>query len=152
MSSTGTGSDRFVAVADTQGDPRWADPSVVTFVDGRWRLLGSRCRKCDSRFFPKAFSCANCLSSDLESAPLSTDGRVHVSAVANMTQPGFFAPARYGWVDLPSDGVRVFAHVLPVDGEDPDGREVDFVPAVVGGNDDGPVSSIAFRLRGAGPL
>jgi len=144
--------DEFIAVSALPGDPRWVDPTIVTFADGRWRLLGTRCRECDSRFFPRAFTCATCLSTDLEPMALSTDGRLHVSAIARATQPGFFAPARYGWVDLPSEGVRVFAHILPVGdaaGPDPDGHAVDFVPAVVGGDQDGPLCSIAFRTKGA---
>lgn len=130
-------------------DPRWVDDSVVTLVDGEWRLLGSRCRSCDARFFPRAFTCASCLARDLEPFPLSVDGRVHVSATAEATQPGFAAPARFAWVDLPADGVRVFAHLVPAGGPEPGrGEPVRFDPAVVGADGDGPLCSIAFRLEG----
>jgi uncharacterized OB-fold protein len=140
--------ERFAPAESLPVEPRWVDPSVVTSVHGRWRLLGTRCRACDARFFPKAFACANCLGTELESVALSTVGRLHVSAVATATQPGFFAPARYGWVNLPAEGIRVFAHILPVQGPDPDGQQVEFAPAVVGRDEDGPLCSIAFRANG----
>lgn len=139
---------RFQAVADVTGDLRWVDPTIVVLVDGTWRLLGSRCRACDSRFFPKAFACATCLKTDLEPVALSADGELHISADAEMTQPGFFAPARYAWVNLPSDGVRVFAHLVPASGPQPaTGSPVEFFPVVVGTDDNGPLCSIAFRTK-----
>jgi uncharacterized OB-fold protein len=136
----------FLPVEDLDGQPRFVDPSIVTLVDGSWRLLGTRCRACDSRFFPRAYSCAACLGDDLEPFPLSTAGEVQVSALAAATQPGFVAPARYAWVNLPADGVRVFTHLIPVDGaEPPPGTPARFCPVVVGGDDGGPFCAIAFR-------
>jgi uncharacterized OB-fold protein len=130
-------------------EPRWVDDSVVTRVDGRWRLLGSRCRACDARFFPRAYTCASCLARDLEPVPLSVHGVVHVSATAGATQPGFAAPARFAWVDLPAEGARVFAHLVPVGGPEPGrGERVVFDPVVVGSDGAGPLCSIAFRIEG----
>jgi uncharacterized OB-fold protein len=129
-------------------EPRWVDDTAVTQVDGRWRLLGSRCRGCDARFFPRAYTCAACLARDLEPYSLTTEGSVHVSATAAATQPGFAAPARFAWVDLPADGVRVFAHLVPAEGPEPGrGERVEFDPVVVGADADGPLCSIAFRLE-----
>ena len=148
MSETGTATDRFESVASLGSDPRWVDPTIVTRVDNGWRLLGSRCRDCDSRFFPKAFTCATCLKNDLEPFALSADGELHVSADAAATQPGFFAPARYAWVNLPREGVRIFAHLVPVAGPQPaPGTAVEFFPVVVGADADGPLCSIAFRTK-----
>lgn len=131
------------------GAPRWTDASIVSEFPAGWRLLGSRCRACEARYFPRAYTCAQCLSADLEPAELSGHGIVQVSAVAHATQPGFFSPARYAWVDLPSDGVRVFAHLVPADGPEPlRGTPVDFCPVVAGSDADGPFCSIGFRLKG----
>ncbi len=131
------------------GVPRWIDASIVSAAPDGWRLLGWRCRACEARFFPRAFTCAQCLSTDLEPVDLSPHGTVHVSAVANATQPGFLSPARYAWVDLPSDGIRVFAHLLPADGPEPArGTPVDFCPVVAGTDAEGPFCSIGFRVKG----
>lgn len=139
-------SDRFTPAGPRESAPRWVDDSIVIWSDGRWRLLGTRCRACDARFFPRAYTCAECLSTDLEPHPLSVEGELHVCAVAGATQPGFFAPALFAWVNLPVDGVRVFAHLVSDGDAEPErGTPVEFWPVVVGGDDDGPFCSIAFR-------
>ena len=137
----------FLPVGQASTLPRWVEPSVVTEHEGQWRLHGTRCRDCDSRFFPRAYSCATCMGTAVEDHVISPEGELHVSALARATQPGFHAPARYGWVNIPADGVRVFAHIVPADGPDPEaGVPVVFDPVIVGADDDGPFCSIAFRV------
>lgn len=138
---------KFLPISQSTLPPRWVQPAVVVERDGQWRMRGTRCRSCDSRYFPRAYTCAACLGDDLGDHELSIQGELHVSAVARATQPGFYAPARYGWVNIPVDGVRVFAHIVPADGEEPkSGAPVVFDPVVVGADDNGPFCSIAFRV------
>ena len=72
-------------------------------IDGdKPRLIGSRCRRCRSYFFPReSFACRNprCQASELEDVPLSTTGTLwsftdnHYAPPAPYVAPEPFVPA-----------------------------------------------------------
>jgi len=70
-------------------------------------LMGSRCRSCQTTFFPKRHLCLNCGKSDMDEVPLSRRGRLHSFTIARMTPPGSIIEAPYalGLVRLPEEVV-----------------------------------------------
>lgn len=72
------------------------------------RLLGSQCRSCGIRFFPKGVLCLNCQEDALEEIRLSRRGKLYSYATAQMPSLHFSPPYSVGYIDLPED-VRIFA-------------------------------------------
>ncbi|MBO0827222.1 MAG: OB-fold domain-containing protein [Streptosporangiales bacterium] len=86
------------------------EPVVLsTAEDGTPRLVGSRCRHCDARAFPRRTVCFGCLGSDLEDMPLSTSGRLYSYSTVRVSASRE-VPYTLGYVDLP-EGPRVLAHL-----------------------------------------
>ncbi|MBW2056648.1 MAG: Zn-ribbon domain-containing OB-fold protein [Deltaproteobacteria bacterium] len=79
-------------------------------------LLGSRCRRCGSVYFPRRAVCANCLGETMEEIPLSRRGRLYTYTIVRYPAPGLRAPYAVGYVDLP-EGVRVFSVLTGWDDE-----------------------------------
>ena len=74
-------------------------------------LLGKRCLDCERVFFPPRAICSHCaLDGRLVPHRMSSQGVIHASTVARVPSAmGHAAPYAYGYVDLPTDGVRIFA-------------------------------------------
>lgn len=74
-------------------------------------LTANRCKRCSKVFFPKKIFCPNCFEQgDLEDINLERRGIIYASTVVHIDSPaGIKAPYSYGYVDLPSDKVRIFA-------------------------------------------
>lgn len=85
-------------------------------ADGALRLVGTRCRQCGARFFPRRAVCARCLSPDTEVVPLSSRGTLYTYTVVYQSTPEFRTPYLLAYVDLP-EGVRLLA---PLEGLAPD--------------------------------
>lgn len=93
-------------------------------------LLASRCSKCGTTFFPQRTVCRYCLDdSGMENVALSRRGVVYASTVIGIGSPsGIKAPYAFGYVDIPVDGVRVFALFKDADPEHiAPGQEVELV-------------------------
>ena len=92
-------------------------------VDGeRPRLIGSRCRRCQSYFFPReSFACRNprCQATELEDVPLSTTGTLwsftdnHYAPPAPYVAPDPFQPYAIAAVELAEERMVVLGQVAP---------------------------------------
>jgi len=71
-------------------------------------LLGSRCKACGKIAFPSRAVCSNCFHEEMETLPLSTQGKIYTYTIIGYPPPGITAPYAIGYVDLP-EGVRVFS-------------------------------------------
>lgn len=97
-----------------------------TLDDGEPRLLGNRCTRCGSYFFPKASgSCRNpdCDGAELEEVPLSNRGTIwsfttnHYAPPAPYVAADPFKPFSIAAVELPEEKMVVLGQVA--DGVDP---------------------------------
>ena len=86
------------------------------------RLIGSRCRRCRSYFFPReAVACRNprCQASELEAVPLSTTGTLwsftdnHYAPPAPYVAPDPFQPYAIAAVELADEKMVVLGQVAP---------------------------------------
>lgn len=126
------------------------DASLVTEVDGRWQLKGSRCERCDTVTFPAQGSCPNCTGTDVAEQPLATSGTVWASTVQRFTPKtpylGAGGPAAeyaVGYVDV--GPVLVESRLVgPVD-EFPIGAGVALTFEALPAPDGGEVYNYAFR-------
>ncbi|MFC6234252.1 Zn-ribbon domain-containing OB-fold protein [Leucobacter soli] len=81
----------------------------IALTDAGHRLIGSCCRSCGGKNFPKRMACVDCGGIELEDAELAHEGRlyshttVHVSSIRE-------TPYRLGYIDL-TDGVRILAQL-----------------------------------------
>jgi uncharacterized OB-fold protein len=74
-------------------------------------LLGSRCRECQTTYFPPRQICPRCMKEGiLDSLPLSRRGALYTYTVIRQAPPRYPVPYAVGYVDLP-EGVRVFAQL-----------------------------------------
>jgi uncharacterized OB-fold protein len=93
-------------------------------------LLANRCMNCGKAFFPRRPLCPYCFEKGkMEEIRLDRRGIIYASTVVRIPSPvGIKAPYAYGYVDIPANGVRVFALFT---GDDPHsftpGREVELV-------------------------
>ncbi len=85
------------------------------------RLIGNRCKSCDSIFFPKVESCRNpyCKKTEpLEEVAFGSKGKLFTFTVnyfqppAPYHAPDPFVPYANGWIELP-EGVRVHTMIAP---------------------------------------
>ncbi|MBI5443106.1 MAG: VOC family protein [Deltaproteobacteria bacterium] len=75
-------------------------------------LIGGRCRKCGTRFFPKRLVCPECVEPEtMEETRLSGKGRFHGYTVLHLPLPGFPAPYGFGRLEL-DEGPTVTAMVI----------------------------------------
>ena len=94
-----------------EAEPRYLAPDLVTRdADGTPHLVGGRCCACGARSFPKALVCSGCLSEEVESVTLASEGTLYSFAAVHAAPPGWRLPYVLGYVDLP-DNVRVLAHI-----------------------------------------
>lgn len=106
--------------------------------DRYYRLIGSRCTKCGSEFFPPVYKCRKCGSEDIEDREMPKNGRILTYTQLHEPLPGFEAQAPFFLavvelenggkvltqiVDSPEESVRIGARVrattrrIRVDGE-----------------------------------
>lgn len=74
-------------------------------------LLGNRCTRCGRTFFPGRDLCPYCFDQgNMEEAELDKRGIIYACTVVYRNSPtGILAPYAYGCVEIPANGVRVFA-------------------------------------------
>jgi uncharacterized OB-fold protein len=77
---------------------------------GKGTLLGARCRQCGQIIFPKREACLNCLGNDLETVPLSRNGKLYTYTIVHMQSEHFTPPYAIGWIELP-EGVKIFSQI-----------------------------------------
>ena len=86
----------------------WTTPAAG---DEKPRLVGSRCNACGEVFFPKRDLgiCSNCQSTNLDSIPLSSKGKIYSYTVVMQRPPEYYkgdVPYAIGFVELP-EGIRI---------------------------------------------
>jgi uncharacterized OB-fold protein len=93
-----------------------------------YRLLGSRCKHCGSRFFPPRSICRKCLSTEIESLQLPDRGKLLTFTIIRNPPQGFeeFAPYIIGIVEL-DDGVRVLSQIDALEEELTEGLRLEAV-------------------------
>jgi uncharacterized OB-fold protein len=74
-------------------------------------LLGNRCSKCGKTFFPKRKLCPYCYNQgDMKNVTLERQGIIYACTLVHTDSPaGIKAPYAYGYVELPTNRLRVFA-------------------------------------------
>lgn len=77
-------------------------------------LAGTRCRRCGTYFFPRRTVCAQCLSEETETVPLSHRGVLYTFTVVYQSTPEFKTPYILGYADL-SERVRVLAPLAEIE-------------------------------------
>jgi uncharacterized OB-fold protein len=98
-----------------QADARFLAPELVQLdTNGSPQLIGGRCKACGALSFPRGALCTECLSEDVETTTLGDRGKLYSYSVVHQAPKGWNVPYALGYVDL-SDGVRVLAHVGPID-------------------------------------
>jgi len=97
------------------------------------RLMGSRCKKCDTTSFPPRADCASCMSGDFEFAERNGKATLQTYTKIVAAPTGFdeLAPYTVGVADL-EDGGRILAWIgetIPED-EIAIGMELQVVPRI----------------------
>lgn len=110
-------------------------------------LRVSRCRACNSSWFPSRAQCSNCASKDVSAEVTSSTGTAYASTVVRVGPRQFPAPYTVAYVDV--EGVRLLAHVISDDALPP-GTPVDLVLAPIGADDRGPLLSYAVAPSSGG--
>jgi uncharacterized OB-fold protein len=74
-------------------------------------LIGSQCIRCDRTFFPRRALCPDCFDQDnMEIKRLNSRGIIYSSTVVRIPSPvGIKPPYAYGYVDILTDNIRVYA-------------------------------------------
>ncbi|MCS7112196.1 MAG: Zn-ribbon domain-containing OB-fold protein [Ignisphaera sp.] len=82
----------------------------------RYRLEGSKCKKCNRVFYPPKPSCPYCSHSETEKIDLPKRGRVISWTVEYVVPEGYreYAPIIIGLIEL-EDGTKVLAPIVDVD-------------------------------------
>lgn len=94
---------------------------------GVWRLLGSRCCRCDEVVFPAMRDCPNCVGHDTM-RPCRLDGRgvIRDFVVVHRGAEGFPVPYVQSFIKL-DDGPVIYSNI---DGVDPEGTDIHIGMAV----------------------
>jgi len=74
-------------------------------------LLGSHCQTCGRKFFPRRTLCTNCfVDGRMEELKLNNRAVIYAATVVHIPSPaGIQAPYAYGYVDILTDNIRIFA-------------------------------------------
>ena len=104
------------------------------------RLLGTRCRACGERFYPRRAACARCLSEDVEGVLLGPHGTLYthtyLHAVGFGSQKSALPGYAAGQVDL-TEGPRVQAVLVGQPGDFSIGMPMEMVLDVVARDKEG---------------
>jgi len=95
----------------------------------RYRLEGSKCKKCGRIFYPPKPSCPYCSCRETEIVELPKRGRVISWTIEHIVSEGYreYAPIIIGLIEL-ENGVKVIAPIVDVnDNEVYEGMEVEAV-------------------------
>ncbi|RLD15092.1 MAG: transcriptional regulator [Caldiserica bacterium] len=95
----------------------------------RYRLEGSKCKKCSYTSFPPRKVCPKCGSEELEIIKLPETGKILTYTIVRNAPIGFteFAPYAVGVIEL-EDGTRMLAQIVDSNFEDIDiGKKVKLV-------------------------
>lgn len=105
-----TSSNIVTNTALAASDPHFVAPQLIDASGPQPRLVAGRCKACGALSFPKAAVCSSCLSQDLDTAHLASEGTLYAFATVHQAPKNWIVPYHLGYVDL-TDGVRVLAHI-----------------------------------------
>ncbi len=131
------------ALADAE--PHFVAPGLVDASGPQPLLISGKCKACGALSFPKAEVCPSCLSQDIGTAHLASDGVLYSFATVHQAPKHWIVPYHLGYVDL-ADGIRVLAHI---EGEPVIGGTVRLALGRVGTGPDGSaLTSYVFSPAG----
>jgi uncharacterized OB-fold protein len=85
------------------------EPKFFKETENGLRLVGSVCKKCNSKFFPRKNYCSNCLDSSLEEYILPDRGKLISYSVAHDSLMGIKTPYAFGYIKLIPDGMVIYS-------------------------------------------
>lgn len=91
-------------------DPNFVTQGLVDANGSSPRLIAGKCKACGALSFPKAVVCPACLSEDVGTTHLSSEGTLYSFATVHQAPRHWIVPYHLGYVDL-DDGIRVLAHI-----------------------------------------
>jgi uncharacterized OB-fold protein len=79
----------------------------------RYRLVGSKCKKCGKIYFPPRVFCKKCGNGELEEYKLKEEGKVHTFTIIHVAPSGFEHRVPYciGIIEL-EDGVKITGEIV----------------------------------------
>ena len=116
--------------------------------NGKLKLVGSRCKKCNRVYFPRQEICANCFDqTDMEDTSIGPIGKLYSYTIVRVPSRGFNVPYAVGFADFPNN-VRVFAQLTEVDPEKIKvDMNVELVLGKIGKDEDGnEIISYKFKI------
>ncbi len=131
--------------AAARADLCFVAPDLVELdARGQPHLIGGRCPKCQALSFPRAAICSNCLSEEIKTVHLATEGTLYSYSIVHQAPKGWIVPYALGYIDLP-DNVRVLAHIAVAADKIAIGMTMRLSVGVVGTDATGtPLSSYTF--------
>jgi uncharacterized OB-fold protein len=112
-------------------------------------LIGSKCKTCGNKFFPRRVICPICLKEDtIEEISLGNKGKIYSYSIARLSMPGYPAPYMLAYVDLES-GPRIYSLITgcePKEGILEVGDEVELVIGKITEDESGN-HIIAYRFK-----
>jgi uncharacterized OB-fold protein len=91
-------------------EPRFVAPGLIDASGPEPRLVAGTCKACGALSFPRAAVCPSCLSEDIGTTNLASEGVLYSFATVHQAPKQWIVPYNLGYVDL-DDGVRVLAHI-----------------------------------------
>lgn len=91
-------------------EPRFVAAGLVEIDSSGPRLVAGQCRACGALSFPKAPVCGSCLSQEIATTHLASEGVLYSFATVHQAPRNWTVPYHLGYVDL-TDGIRVLAHI-----------------------------------------
>jgi len=85
----------------------------------RYRLLGSKCRKCGKIYYPRVFRCRECGSMELEMVELPRRGKVIEYTIVRLLPERYnkYGPYVIALIEL-ENGVRILGQLTDIDHHD----------------------------------
>ena len=91
-------------------EPHFVAPGLIDATGPAPRLVAGRCNGCGALGFPKSAVCPACLSQDIGTAHLASEGVLYSFATVHQAPRNWIVPYHLGYVDL-TNGIRVLAHI-----------------------------------------
>jgi len=120
-------------------------------IPHKYRLMGSRCRRCGAVYHPRRPVCRRCGSRELEDVPLSGRGRLLAFTVIRRAPSDLdeYKPYIVGLVEL-EDGVRVLSQIVDCTPADlKPGMELEATPRRIRAHGPAGVIEYGYKFRPA---
>lgn len=88
------------------------EKSLFQEKDGRWALVGSRCRRCGKISFPAGGLCVDCLNEELEPVEIASEGTLYSYTITRRPVGNWKPPFAIGLVSIPEQQLRIMAPLV----------------------------------------